>query len=204
MPTTLRSGLHYCQFDSGFVLFDLPADRYFLLTDRSAERFARVLQGTATSADAEPLSAMGLLASDEPESHRHETLRATATRSLIDEPCDKASMAATISCIWEQHRVRRDLQRNSLGDIVTRLGRGRERLSPAGGNAYREIAAAFVRARRYMSADDQCLVRGIAMVQILARRGLAASLVFGVTMPFAAHIRASSSRRSARRAISPR
>ncbi len=96
-------------------------------------------------------------------------------------------MIATISCIWEQRRARRDLRNNSLAATVTGLGRKSDQLVTSGADNCREIAAAFLRARRYMSADDQCLVRGIAMTRMLACRGLAASLVFGVTMPFAAH-----------------
>jgi hypothetical protein len=110
-----------------------------------------------------------------------------AARSLVDEPSAKASMAATLCCIWEQRRARRDLQNNSLADIVSRLRRSSDQSSPSSADDCREIAAAFVRAKRYMSSDDQCLVRGIAMTRMLGRRGVAASLVFGVTMPFAAH-----------------
>ena len=187
MYAMLRSGLHYCQFDSGFVLFDLSADRYFLLTDQSAEQFGRVLSGGGTSADEHHLRDLGLLADDETGKPAPVILPPLAARSLVDEPTAKASMATTIFCIWEQRRARRDLQNKSLSDIVTGLGRRSDRLAPSSADDCREIAAAFVRAKRYMSSDDQCLVRGIAMARMLGCRGVAASLVFGVTMPFAAH-----------------
>lgn len=187
LSAMLRSGLHHCQFDGSVVLFDLLADRYFLLTDRSAERFDRVLAGRGTAADEDHLRNLGLLADDAARDHPHAILPLIAARSLVDEPFDKASMAATISCIWEQQRARRDIRNNALADIVARLGRRSDQLAPPDPDNCRDISAAFVRARRYMSSDDQCLVRGIAMTRMLARRGLAASLVFGVTMPFAAH-----------------
>lgn len=183
----LRSGLHHCHFDGAVVLFDLAADRYFLLTDQPAARFDRVLAGRGTSADEDHLRNLGLLADDAAKAPALAIFPPMAARSLVDEPPHKASMAATISCIWEQRRARRDLQNNSLADIVTGLGRKSDRLAPSSADDCREIAAAFVRATRYLSSDDQCLVRGIAMTRMLARRDVAASLVFGVTMPFAAH-----------------
>lgn len=183
----LRSGLHHRRFDGGVILFDLFADRYFLLTDKSAERFDLVLAGAGTSADEDHLRGLGLLADDGARNLARTILPPMAARSLVDEPLDKASMVATISCIWAQRRARRDLQNNRLAEIVTRLGQRSDQLSPPDMDACREFATAFVRAKRYMSSDDQCLVRGIAMTRMLARRGVAASLVFGVTMPFAAH-----------------
>ncbi|WP_156418181.1 MULTISPECIES: lasso peptide biosynthesis B2 protein [unclassified Sphingopyxis] len=187
MSAMLRSGLHHCHFNGAVVLFDLFADRYFLLTDQSVERFDLVLAGHGTSADEDHLRSLGLLADDTDRNPRLAIPPPVAARSLVDEPSAKASMAATISCIWEQRRARRDLQNNSLSDIVTGLGRRSDRLAPSGADDCRDITAAFVRAKRYMSSDDRCLVRGIAMTRMLARRGVAASLVFGVTMPFAAH-----------------
>ena len=187
MSAMLRSGLHHCQFAGAFVLFDLSADRYFLLTDQSAERFDRMLAGSGTSADEDHLRGLGLLADDETDKLPPAALPPTAARSLVDEPLDKASMAAIISCICAQRRARRDLQNKSLTEIVTRLGRRSNQLSSTNMDGCRRIAAAFAHAKRYMSSDDQCLVRGIAMRNMLARRGVAASLVFGVTMPFAAH-----------------
>lgn len=187
MSAMLRSGLHHCHFNGAVVLFDLFADRYFLLTDQSVERFDLVLAGHGTSADEDHLRSLGLLADDTDRNPRFAIPPPVAARSLVDEPSAKASMAATISCIWEQRRARRDLQNNSLSDIVTGLGRRSDRLAPSGADDCRDITAAFVRAKRYMSSDDRCLVRGIAMTRMLARRGVAASLVFGVTMPFAAH-----------------
>ena len=183
----LRSGLHHCHFDGAVVLFDLSADRYFLLADHSAKRFDRVLAGRGTSADKDHLRSLGLLADGANGNLGLATLPPMAARSLVDEPSAKASMAATLCCIWEQRRARRDLQNNSLADIVSRLRRSSDQSSPSSADDCREIAAAFVRAKRYMSSDDQCLVRGIAMTRMLGRRGVAASLVFGVTMPFAAH-----------------
>lgn len=57
----------------------------------------------------------------------------------------------------------------------------------AGDESCRELAGAFERAKRYVSGADQCLPRGIAMKRMMARQGHTVSLVFGVTMPFAAH-----------------
>ncbi|WP_295326785.1 lasso peptide biosynthesis B2 protein [uncultured Sphingopyxis sp.] len=86
-----------------------------------------------------------------------------------------------------QRRASVELRRDSLLEIVERLGRGRPRNASCGERVCQNIAAAFLRSRRLVSAEDQCLVRGIAMKRMLAQRGCDARLVFGVTMPFSAH-----------------
>src|SRR3546814_14050631 len=86
-----------------------------------------------------------------------------------------------------QLRASTELRRDSLLKIIERLGRGRLRNASCGERVSQNIAAAFLRSQRLVSAADQCLVRGIAMKRMLAQRGCDARLVFGVTMPFSAH-----------------
>src|SRR3546814_17866065 len=132
MSSMLRSGLHHCHFDGAVVLFDLSADRYFLLTDQSAERFDRVLAGHGTSADEDHLRSLGLLADDTDRNPGLATPPPVAARRLVDEPSAKASMAATIYCIWEKRIASRDIQTNPLEDIVNSLRRSTAPLSPTG------------------------------------------------------------------------
>src|SRR3546814_12137991 len=86
-----------------------------------------------------------------------------------------------------QLRASTELRRDSLLKIIERLGRGRLRNASCGERVSQNIAAAFLRSQRLVSAADQCLVRGIAMKRMLAQRGCDARLVLGVTMPFSAH-----------------
>lgn len=187
MTLALRSGLHYRRFDADYVFFDLAADRYFLLSGVIANRFSRFVSGRARTADREHLLSYELLAEvSEPEA-QESSKPPTATASLIDTPVADAPLGTVVASLWAQRRARRDLSLRGLADIVGVFGDEHINMSPNSDEVYGEIAAAFLRARRYAPAIDQCLVRGIAMKRMLARRGCAASLVFGVTMPFAAH-----------------
>ena len=187
MALALRSGLHCCRFDAEYVFFDLAADRYFLLSGVATNRFGNFVSGRASAADREHLLASDILAEVSGRAMREGSDLPTVTTSLIDAPIADAPLGTTVASLWAQRRVRRDLRLRSLADIVGTFCD--ERFSTSSGNdkVCGEIAAAFLRARRYAPAIDQCLTRGIAMKRMLMRRGCAVSLVFGVTMPFAAH-----------------
>lgn len=187
MNLALRSGLHYQQFDTEFVFFDLAADRYFLLSGNAAGCFDGFLRERANPSDREFLRSRAIL-DEGPQSSGHAFVKpARATASLVDTPVADARASTTIGALWAQRRARRDLRHRRLADILFEM-RGRSSGPPSrGGEISGNVAAAFVRARRYSPAIDQCLVRGIAMKRMLTRQGCSASLVFGVTMPFAAH-----------------
>ena len=187
MALALRSGLHYRRFDAEYVFFDLAADRYFLLSGVAANRFGRFVSGRASAADRGHLLASDILAEASGRSTREGSNPPTVTASLIDAPIADAPLGTAVASLWAQRLARRDLSLRSLADIVGAFGDKRSDVSSRNDNVCGEIAAAFLRARRYAPAIDQCLVRGIAMKRMLMRRGCAASLVFGVTMPFAAH-----------------
>ncbi|KTE17803.1 hypothetical protein ATE71_01525 [Sphingopyxis sp. H115] len=116
----------------------------------------------------------------------HAALTHPAT-SLVDGPLLAASMPQILRAIWMQRRARAELRRDGIVDIVARLERDRPGNASYNERLGQNIAAAFLRSMRLVSAADQCLVRGIAMKRLLAQRGCDASLVFGVTMPFSAH-----------------
>lgn len=187
MTLALRSGLHYRRFDTDYVFFDLPVDRYFLLSGVVANRFGRFVSGRASAADHECLLSRNFLTEASEGDTAGGCKPPVATASLIDAPVAEAPLGMAVASLWAQRRARRELRLRSLADIVGAFGDERIDMSPSNDEVCGEIAAAFLRARRYAPAIDQCLVRGIAMKRMLLQRGCAASLVFGVTMPFAAH-----------------
>lgn len=60
MSPTLRPGLHYRRITDSYIFFDILADSYFLLTNRSAEAFERFTNGSPTSVDEDHLHRLGL------------------------------------------------------------------------------------------------------------------------------------------------
>lgn len=81
------------------MFFDLPADRYFLLTLAAAESFGRFVSGAANAADHACLLAHNLLAesvqTDVPDGDR----LSAVTASLVDTPRADASLGSAIASI---------------------------------------------------------------------------------------------------------
>ena len=187
MSLPIRPGLHYRRIAESFIFFDLLADRYFLLTHRSAEAFERFTNGSPTSVDEDHLHRLGLIGEAGKSALPRGVPTVTASRSLVDTPLAGAGIFATIASVTAQRRARRDLRRHPLAQILSDISCVRQDVHSADEEASRDIARAFERAKRYVSGADQCLPRGIAMKRMMARKGQVVSLVFGVTMPFAAH-----------------
>lgn len=185
MSLGVRTDLHFLQIGDAFIFFDLADDRYFLLADHVAERFARFINHSADASDIHWLLERGLIV-DRCGHYPAVHPITPALSSFVDNPCMSAPLGTVLESLWAQRQARRDLQNRRLEAILAGLQPKKARSS--GGQAlYHEVAAAFLRARRYASAVDQCLPRGLAMKRMLTRRGCDALLVFGVTMPFAAH-----------------
>ncbi|HEX2813695.1 MAG TPA: lasso peptide biosynthesis B2 protein [Sphingopyxis sp.] len=187
MSPPLRPGLHYLRITDSYIFFDLLADRYFLLTNRSAEAFERFANGSPTRVDEDHLHRLGLTGEAQKGALPRGVPTVTAARSLVDTPLAGAGIFVTIASVAAQRRARRDLGRHPLAQILSDISCAQHELPLAGDKACRDVAGAFQRAKRYVSGADQCLPRGIAMKRMMARQGQTVSLVFGVTMPFAAH-----------------
>ncbi|PAL24286.1 lasso peptide biosynthesis B2 protein [Sphingopyxis sp. GW247-27LB] len=181
----VRRGLYYRCIGGDFIFLDLVSDRYFLLRDRPAECFARYVAGEPEPSDLDWLTERDILA-PERASHKPEPIP-PARSSLLNAALPRGKFSTTVASICAQRRARVDIKRRRMLEIVDDLAAAQVSTRGISMTACRDVAAGFVRARRYAPAIDQCLVRGIAMRRLLMRRGCAASLVFGVTMPFAAH-----------------
>lgn len=185
LVTEVRRGLYYRCIEDDFIFLDLLSDRYFLLQGGPAECFARYIKGEAKPSDVDWLTKHQILA---PAGASHKPTPIPSPRSsLLHSTLPRGSISATFASIWAQRRARFDIKHRRLQEIVDELTAAQEGTAGVSMIACRDVAAGFLRARRYAPAIDQCLVRGLAMKRLLLRRGCAASLVFGVTMPFAAH-----------------
>jgi hypothetical protein len=187
MTPALRPGLHYLRVNDSFIFFDLLADRYLLLAGGPAAAFERFLNGSSTRTDHDELESHGLTGEAGKGSVPRAVPVSAPSRSVVDDPLRRSAMLAAVASVAAQRRAQRDLRRRPLADILGEIPGAPDDIPEAKEEACEEIAAAFDRARRYVSAADQCLPRGIAMKRMMARRQQHVSLVFGVTMPFAAH-----------------
>lgn len=184
----IRPGLYFCRFDGEYVLLDLLADRYFLIGGDTAKAFARFLDCVSNAADQAVLLERNLICPTRTSRTTNIATTPIATASLIDQSPPKAPLLDTFWAIYHQRRARTDLRRQSIAEIARQLvDTTRKNFPSKPQQRCFRIAAAFQRARRYVSATDQCLPRGIGLRRILARQGCEARLVFGVTLPFAAH-----------------
>lgn len=181
-PYRLRFGLSYCLIGSRAVFLDLAASRYFLLEGKGAECLAAFAEGRASRDAAAWLIEQGLIEpGDVPPMHAHAP---RPTTSLHDRHLGTPRPWLLVEAIAGQAGARRRLANQSLGALLEPSGLADADTDP---DRCRPVAAAIERASRYRDATDQCLVRGLAMRAMLARRGLSVDLVIGVMLPFAAH-----------------
>lgn len=184
-----RAGVHHLKIDGAHIIFDLMKDRYSLLNGSIAESFERFLAGKASEDDQAILSSNDLVSLGGADSSGCCKPHVPPAASMVDAGLPKGTLFGVGTSLSRMRHVRAQLLRRSLADVLGRVTRPEQ----AGINADPEnavaihVAANFWRARRFSSLTDQCLVRGIAMMDMLGHRGVPASLVFGVTMPFAAH-----------------
>lgn len=187
MTFVLRPGLHFRQFENIILFFDLARDRYFMLSGRQAQRFGRFAAGQALPPDIDALRREGLISSADCQPRPDDHHVSPATQSLLDGPLPQGSVCATIASLMAQISAKRDLRRYELAHVIRGLHFDPPGAALADPDCCAGIAAGFLRAGRYLPATDQCLARSIAMKRLLLSRGRASTLVFGVTMPFAAH-----------------
>jgi hypothetical protein len=81
-------------------------------------------------------------------------------------------------------RARRELRRAPIEQVVERLRPAGPSEAPSPAAAEREEARSLgwvvVRTLRFLPGDTRCLRRSLVLLQLLARRGIAARLVIGV------------------------
>lgn len=187
MNAMASAAKHWCKLGDNFIFLDLSCDRYFALEKRAAAHFSRIVSGMPESGDADWLAERGLhnLAPPIDQSWPEAT---AATCSLLEEPdLERASAAETALAVWALAIAQRHVRHSALMRILPNLPRAVPKPLHIQLSAARQTAAAFQRARHYISGLDACLSRSVAMRRVLAGKGCEARLVVGVTLPFAAH-----------------
>ncbi|MEN4904635.1 lasso peptide biosynthesis B2 protein [Luteimonas sp. TWI1437] len=196
----LREGLSFCRVDDGLIFLDLKADRYFRLGSRLEQAFLQHQQGDChCAADLEALLQRNILVPALTDAvGALETSVTAPSHSLVEHAYVLPHQRQTalmevlaLVCSVQLQLKTRTLDR-VLGAMATHRGRSAqkapERHDQAPDPKMVRAIHQFRRARPYVPIETCCLLDSISLVVFLARHGLWASLVFGVTnRPFAAH-----------------
>ncbi|WP_368565566.1 lasso peptide biosynthesis B2 protein [Pseudoxanthomonas sp. UTMC 1351] len=200
MSYQLRPDLSYCRVDGRLIFLDIRNDRYFRLSDAMERTFTMHLCGSGRpEADIGGLIELGLLVESRPnlepapspaiESPSHSALESPPSA----EPIRMSPLLDVfgIVCMTQVH-LKTCSMKWTLSTLAAYRQRKAPQTEPESGKARERrlsrTAAAFLRARPYVPIDTCCLIDSISLVRFLAKRGMAANLVFGVTgSPFSAH-----------------
>jgi hypothetical protein len=201
MHYQLRKDLSCCEVDGHIVFLDIAQDRYFTLTNDLESGLRRFLaHGNVSASLLRELSARGILpdASD-PRACISKTSSRRPSRSAIEQPAAALNRGPGLATIIEvtattwsiRHQLKTHALKTIIDDAIAykRSKAGRRAIETI---AYEETllhaAWEFACARRYVPIDPLCLLDSLSLLRFLSRRGLCATLVFGVTLePFTAH-----------------
>lgn len=198
VPYRLPDTLSFCWIDGHPIFLDIQNDRYFRLPNAMEHTFVALMNDSSRTdldisdlirchvlsdaqGDAQPPAA----ASIQVPSH------SAAEQTLSENRVRMVTLLEVFATVW---LVRRELRQHKLKAVLAALKGYRERrtlpVPPAASLDPRlpQAANEFKRARLYAPIETTCLLDSLAMVRYLARRGLHASVVFGVALdPFSAH-----------------
>jgi hypothetical protein len=185
----LASGVGYCEVDGELVFLDLRRDRYLALRGDDRAVFERLRTGMPNSSD------------DMTRLVRTELFaRSTGDNILLpsaiavpvgDLAATQARFSPVMACsaaaaLW---RARRAIRPQNIASAIEASAKARNRaVARSSEAALVSVAAHYAACRWAIPVEPRCLIDALALDDILLRRGLAATLVFGVRLnPFAAH-----------------
>jgi len=199
MTWHLNADISFCELDGRLFFLDIQRDRYFQLSRALEHSFLSYLEDPDdTSVDASKLVKHNLLSLTATAPYdASATYLALPGESAIEMPCSDRRAPLDVACDvflmvammrW-QLKVRRlkpilqalsDYRDDRTSPLADDQAEFRQRLSKA--------ATTFNRVRPYVPIETCCLIDSLSMVRFLAKRGLHAHLVMGVTCdPFSAH-----------------
>lgn len=195
MPYKLGDDISFCWVADRAVFLDTRRDRYFCLGPSTEGIFRGLCAEEApTTSDVSSLVALKVIEAFEGDgAPLHAATHIKPTRSALEGTSRIKGLDAglVVEGALALASARRRLRQLPLFDIIKRR-RARTPLSEDASALATEdtleLATAFSIARRIVPLPSRCLADSLALLDILARRGLAGELVFAVRLnPFAAH-----------------
>lgn len=199
MPYRLRDGLSFCHVVGGIIFLDVPGDRYFQLPKPLEQEFTSLLrEGTEDTPISGALARADIIAmaDDDSATPRAHSIHYPSCSALENPRPARISLGAILEVLWIVGSTGRAIRPGRLNAAVDVMRRTRDRhprhtarTAMESGNLLAvALASQFHRARPFVPIETCCLLDSIAMIRFLARRGIFAKLVFGVTGdPFSAH-----------------
>ena len=194
MPYRFPRRVAVCMVANQAIFLDTGRDRYFSVGGAAAQAVQALLeQRPAHEGQLGKLVQAGLVETGEPHAPTPTRQTATPTRSLVEEGDGRPAggigplLEATVSLIRARHDVKRQPLASIIDGLVSRKASSKCRPGSVS-EAHVALAATFNAARRLAPVKPSCLPDSLALLTCLARRDLAADLVFGVKLhPFSAH-----------------
>lgn len=201
MRYRLGEHLSYCEVEDRWIFLDVSQDRYFMLQEALGAAF-RTLRagGHPTKKHIDKLLESGILAHSQDGKHdiRNVEIR-IPDRSALEltspshsHPSPRMLLEVLAIVLW----TRWQLAYRPLSTILANAESWNFNDACMLGSAdlaatedrFAVASAQFRQARRYTPVEPSCLLDSLSLAYFLARRGLAADIVLGVTLrPFAAH-----------------
>ncbi|MCD9125783.1 lasso peptide biosynthesis B2 protein [Luteimonas fraxinea] len=199
MPYRIANAVSYCEIDGQLIFLDLESDRYFRLSEALEIRFRAFVQTGETSPNAlaELATHRVLVDAQDGELLPRSFALATPHHSAIEREDSSARTALLavpeVAAVVAYFRSQLRSQRVPLLRLIARASAYRQRHTGHRRGLCSETdllraVEAFTRARLLVPIEPRCLLDSLSLLRFLARRGLYAHLIFGVSMdPFAAH-----------------
>jgi hypothetical protein len=187
MHLATANGVHLCILGDRAIFLDVGRDRYFAASADATQALIRACEvGAANGIEPalEPLIEVGLLART-PDRSRSivPTARSPARKDWQDLP--KPKIVHVLIASWFQ-LVATLAARRGFADLIAK--RRKRRPNPFWRPGARRIVSAHRATNLLVSAHDRCLIKSIALLDMLRCAGHDATLVIGVqNSPFGAH-----------------
>lgn len=187
MPHHLRDTLYLCQIGEAYVSLDLATNRYGYIHGTSAGLIAAFLDGGADPETVRRLVANNIVKDGTPKpryelEHLPDVVAGLEAYRMV-RPSAISIGRAVIAHLY----ARRAVAARPISDLLARVAETTPSHDNSSVDACLDIAIGYRHARRYLSQDNQCLARSVALTQLLGRAGQRVHLVIGVMVPFAAH-----------------
>lgn len=194
MGFSLRDGISFCEVGDRLLFLDIPADRYFCLSQDVERSFRRMGDGKLPPEDAhlQGLVERGMLipSSEAATPAPCGPIRVSSV-SILDAPLAPAGLTATGHALASLAAARLRLQWTGLDRTLAQLATRKARLLRSGAAPDREverIMAGFAAASRMTSQRHNCLAQSIAVASRMIAQRIAPVIVLGVQLgPFCAH-----------------
>lgn len=200
MRYTPHDDISFCRVESGLIFLDVRKDQYFRLSNELESVFVDCWENDGrTTGDVSHLLKRNILtpvtaATDRPWVPSIDVPVSSAFESF---PVDRTlRITQLLEVLGIVASTRFQLRLRPLREILNSLVAYRRSRAPPPFAAkadsalqrLKEFSTIFRRARPYVPIEPSCLLDSIALARFLARRGLHADVVFGVTGdPFSAH-----------------